>query len=184
MRDRNESGFPADVLARAARVRLAVFDVDGVLTDGGLLVGADGEEVKRFHVHDGLGMKLLLDCGIEVAIITARASPAVAARGRELGLRHVFQGQGDKLACLRTLCAALGLSLDEVAYVGDDLPDLAAMRGVGLAVAVSNAHRWTGAHAHWRTTLPGGGGAAREVCDLILEAQGHAARIVAQHSGP
>ena len=184
MQNDGEVQVPADVLARAARVRLAVFDVDGVLTDGGLLVGAGGEEVKRFHVHDGLGMKLLQDHGVEVAIITARESGAVAARGRELGLRHVFQGQRDKLACLRALCGDLGLALDQVAYVGDDLPDLAALRSVGLAVAVANAHRWTRGHAHWRTGLAGGAGAAREVCDLILEAQGHAPRIVAQHSGP
>ena len=174
----------AEVLARAARVRLAVFDVDGVLTDGSLLVGAGGEELKRFHVHDGLGLKLLLDHGIEVAIITARESRAVAARGRELGMRHVFQGQRDKLACLRALCRDLGLELDQVAYAGDDLPDLAALRSVGLAVAVANAHHWTRGHAHWRTSLPGGAGAARELCDLLLEAQGQVPGIVAQHSGP
>ena len=159
-----------------------VFDVDGVLTDGSLLVGADGDEVKRFHVHDGLGLQLLLEHGIEVAIITARESRAVAARGRELGLLHVFQGQRDKRACLGALCDKLGLTFEQVAYTGDDLPDLAALRNAGLAIAVSNAHAWLDGHVHWKTRMPGGGGAAREVCDLILAAQGHVAGIVARHS--
>lgn len=176
--------FPTDVLERAARVRLAAFDVDGVLTDGSLVVAANGDESKRFHVHDGLGLKLLQLHGVEVALITARESRAVEARARELGLRHVFQGQGDKLGCLEQLCRSLSLALEQVAYAGDDLPDLAAMQRVGLAIAVANAHPWVREHAHWRTRLCGGAGAAREVCDLILVAQRKAAQIIALHSAP
>jgi 3-deoxy-D-manno-octulosonate 8-phosphate phosphatase (KDO 8-P phosphatase) len=153
-----------------------------VLTDGSLLVGADDAEAKRFHVHDGLGLKLLLEQGIEVALITARESVAVTARARELGIRHVFQGQANKLVCLDALCQTLGLAREQVAYTGDDLPDLAALQSVGLAIAVANAHSWVASHAHWHTRQAGGAGAVREVCDLILQAQDRKAAIVAQHS--
>lgn len=166
--------LPADIRERAARVRLAVFDVDGVLTDGKLLYAADGHESKAFHVHDGLGLKRLLANGIEVAVITARLSHIVATRMAELGVAHVYQDQKDKRACLNQLVDALHLSHDQVAYTGDDLPDLAPMRTAGLAIAVANAHPWVRAHAHWRTRLAGGDGAAREVCDLLLAAQGKA----------
>jgi 3-deoxy-D-manno-octulosonate 8-phosphate phosphatase (KDO 8-P phosphatase) len=173
--------IPADIRARAARVRLAVFDVDGVLTDGKLWYGADGAETKAFHVHDGLGLKLISDNGIEVALITARDSTVLAGRARELGLRHVFQGQRDKLACLRQLCASLNIELSAVAYTGDDLPDLAPMQHVGLAIAVANAHGWMRQHTHWQTRLRGGEGAVREVCDLLLDAQGKSDAIVRKH---
>lgn len=163
---------PADVLARAARVRLAAFDVDGVLTDGKLWYAADGRELKAFCARDGLGFKRLLANGIEVAVITARLSRVVTERMAELGVAHVYQDQKDKRACLLKLLGALELTPEQAAYTGDDLPDLAAMRSVGLAVAVADAHPWLCASAHWRTRAGGGGGAAREVCDLILEAQG------------
>lgn len=162
---------PADIIQRAAKVRLAVFDVDGTLTDGRLWYGEDGHELKVFHVHDGLGLKRLKANGIEVALITARISHPVAVRAKELDIAHVYQGQHDKRACLVELLEALHLAADEVAYVGDDLPDLAPMRMAGLAVAVANAHPWVVEHAHWKTTRQGGEGAAREVCDLILSAQ-------------
>lgn len=160
-----------DLLARAAKIRLAVFDVDGTLTDGRLWYGEDGHEIKVFHVHDGLGLKRLQANGIEVALITARISHPVAVRAEELDIAHVYQGQGDKRACLTELLEALHLSSEEVAYVGDDLPDLAPMRMAGLAVAVANAHPWVTEHSHWQTSRQGGEGAAREVCDLILLAQ-------------
>lgn len=162
----------SDILERAAKVRLAVFDVDGTLTDGRLWYGEDGHEIKVFHVHDGLGLKRLQANGIEVALITARISHPVAVRAEELDIAHVYQGQHDKRACLGELLEALHLSPAEVAYVGDDLPDLAPMRVAGLAVAVANAHPWVIEQAHWQTTRSGGEGAAREVCDLILQAQG------------
>ena len=174
MNARYLTDLSADVLARAAAVRVVAFDVDGTLTDGQLEYGSRGEQTRRFHVHDGLGLKRLQEYGVQVAIITARESQAVAIRANELGIRHVFQGQQDKLACLLALLRTLNLQPDQACYVGDDLPDLRAMRLVGLAVAVANAHPWVAEHAHWQTSCKGGGGAAREVCDLILHAQGHA----------
>ncbi|HEY0178926.1 MAG TPA: HAD hydrolase family protein [Dokdonella sp.] len=174
MSDPHLADLPADVRARAARIKLAVFDVDGVLTDGRLLYAADGHELKAFHVHDGLGLKRLLANGVEVAVVTARLSHLVTERMAELGVAHVHQDQADKRACLERLRHALKIDADDVAYTGDDLPDLAPMRTVGLAVAVANAHPWVRERAHWRTRLAGGAGAAREVCDLILAAQGKA----------
>lgn len=166
------SDLPTDIRERAARIRLAIFDVDGVLTDGSLIYAADGHELKAFHVHDGLGLKRLLANHIEVAVITARMSMIVTERMADLGVAHVYQGQDDKLACFEQLLHALKLQPDQVAYTGDDLPDLAVMQRVGLAVAVANAHPWVRERAHWRTRLHGGSGGAREVCDLILAAQG------------
>ena len=175
--------IPADIRERAARIRLAIFDVDGVLTDGRLWYAEDGHELKAFHVHDGLGLKRLRANGIEVAIITARISHLVAQRTGELGIVHVYQGQDDKLACFGKLLSALQLEADECAYTGDDLPDLAVMQRVGLPVAVANAHPWVRERARWRTRLAGGAGAAREVCDLILCAQGKGESELAHHLG-
>ena len=165
------SDLPADLLARAARIRLAVFDVDGTLTDGRLWYGEDGHETKIFHVHDGLGLKLLQRHGVQVAIISARISHPVALRAEELDITHVYQGQGDKRECLRQLLEALQLQPEQAAFIGDDLPDLPAMTVSGLAIAVANAHPWVVERAHWQTSKGGGMGAAREVCDLILTAQ-------------
>ena len=164
--------LPADVLDRAARIRLAVFDVDGTLTDGRLWYGEDGRETKVFHVHDGLGLKQLQANGVLVALITARISHPVALRAEELDIAHVYQGQSDKRASLLELLDALHLTTEQVAFIGDDLPDLPPMRIAGLAVAVANAHPWVAEQAHWQTSKSGGLGAAREVCDLILHAQG------------
>ncbi|MBZ0222778.1 MAG: HAD-IIIA family hydrolase [Dokdonella sp.] len=171
--------LPADIKDRAARVKLAVFDVDGVLTDGKLVYAADGHESKAFHVHDGLGFRRLLANGIEVAVITARMSRIVTERMAELGVAHVYQDQKDKRACLAQLLQALQLAPEQVAYTGDDLPDLAPMQGIGLAIAVANAHPWVRERAHWRTRHAGGDGAAREVCDLLLAAQGKVASELA-----
>lgn len=167
--------LPAALLARAANIRLAAFDVDGTLTDGHLWYGEGGRETKVFHVHDGLGLKRLQANGVQVAFITARISHPVALRAEELGIAHVYQGQGDKRACLQDLLDALHLTPDQAAFTGDDLPDLPAMHLAGLAVAVANAHPWVAEAAHWKTRLSGGQGAAREVCDLILHAQGKSA---------
>ncbi|MFC5435927.1 KdsC family phosphatase [Rhodanobacter umsongensis] len=164
--------LPADILARAAKIRLAAFDVDGTLTDGRLWYGEDGRETKVFHVHDGLGLKRLQANGVQVALITARISHPVALRAEELDITHVYQGQGDKRGCLLELIDALQLTPEQVAFVGDDLPDLPPMGLAGLAVAVANAHPWVAEQAHWQTRHAGGMGAAREVCDLILHAQG------------
>jgi 3-deoxy-D-manno-octulosonate 8-phosphate phosphatase (KDO 8-P phosphatase) len=163
---------PDEVRARAARVRLVAFDVDGTLTDGRLWYGADGSETKVFHAHDGLGIKRLKANGIEVAFITARISHALAERAGDLDVAHLYQGQSDKRSCLVQLLDALTLEPAQAAFVGDDLPDLAPMRMAGLAVAVANAHPWVAGISHWQTRLSGGHGAAREACDMILAAQG------------
>lgn len=168
------TNLPADLIARATGIRLVVFDVDGTLTDGRLYYGEDGRETKVFFVQDGLGLKRLQVHGVQVAIISARISHPVALRAEELGITHVYQGQGDKRACLMELLDALKLAPEQVAFVGDDLPDLPAMRVVGLAVAVANAHPWVVEQAHWTTARAGGQGGAREVCDLVLHAQGKA----------
>ena len=162
--------FPNDVLKRAALVRLAIFDVDGVLTDGKLFFTDDGREIKAFHAHDGLGLKLLQSAGVTVAIITTRESPIVSHRMAELGVDHVYQGQKDKLPVFESLCTALKLEPEMVAYTGDDLPDLPLIQRVGLGIAVANAHPTVREAAHWVTRTPGGEGAAREVSDLILSA--------------
>ncbi len=164
--------LPDDLRDRAAAIRLAVFDVDGVLTDGRLWYSEEGRELKAFHVHDGLGLKRLLANGIEVAIITARMSHLVTERMAELGVAHVYQGQKDKLACLHLLCEALQRPLQQVCYTGDDLPDLRAMLATGLPIAPANAHPWVAERAHWQTRRNGGEGAVREVCDLLLHARG------------
>jgi len=161
-----------DIRKRATRIKLACFDVDGTLTDGRLYFDADGRESKAFHVLDGQGLVLLRRYGIQVALITARDSQVAEARGRELGAR-VFIGAKDKLAQVQALCAELDIALDQVAFMGDDLPDLAALRAVGLGVAPANAHHWVGSRVHWQTQAKGGQGAARELCDLLLNAQGH-----------
>ncbi len=159
------------LMAKAANIRLACFDVDGTLTDGRLFLDSEGREMKAFHVHDGQGLVLLRQAGIEVALITARLSPVAVHRANELKVR-VHIGVKDKLACVRELCAELGIGLDAVSFMGDDLPDLAAMRAVGLSVAPANAHTFTGMRAQMRTQANAGDGAARELCDLLLAAQG------------
>lgn len=160
-----------EVLNRAKNVKLVIFDVDGVLTDGSLFYGDDGQEYKAFHSRDGLGMKLLRKSGVEVGIITARTSEVVKHRMENLDIQHVYQGRLDKLPALQELLAKLGLSFGQTAYVGDDVVDLPVMRQVGLAIAVQDAHPLAKQHAHWQTPHRGGRGAARDVCELIMEAQ-------------
>jgi 3-deoxy-D-manno-octulosonate 8-phosphate phosphatase (KDO 8-P phosphatase) len=147
-------------------------DVDGVLTDGQLYFGNDGEELKAFNTLDGQGIKLLQDAGIAVALITARESALVARRAANLGIRHVYQGRHDKFAALQALITDLALDLAQVAYIGDDLPDLACIRRVGLGISVSNGHASVKQYARLITTARGGQGAVREVCDFLLQRQG------------
>ena len=161
-----------DILAKAAQIKLVVFDVDGVLTDGSLFVGDDGQEYKAFHSRDGLGMKLLRKSGVEIGIITARTSEVVKHRMENLDIEHVYQGRLEKLPALQELLNKLELSFEQTAYVGDDVVDLPVMRQVGLAIAVQDAHPLAKQHAHWQTPHNGGRGAARDVCELIMEAQG------------
>ena len=176
------NALPVDIRERASRIRLAVFDVDGVLTDGRLIYSDDGRELKAFHVRDGLGLKRLIANGIEVAIITSRMSHMVTERTAELGIAHVYQGQQDKLACFEQLIHALKLEPDQTSYCGDDLPDLRVMAHVGLSIAVANAHPSVLDRAHWHTRLNGGEGAVREVCDLLLAAQDKAVIELARFS--
>jgi 3-deoxy-D-manno-octulosonate 8-phosphate phosphatase (KDO 8-P phosphatase) len=170
--------YPADALERAARIRLIGFDVDGTLTDGRLLYGDDGNESKSFHVQDGLGMKLLQLAGIEIALVTARASKLVERRGRELGIAHVHVHTREKLACMRAIAERMGIAMEQVAFMGDDLPDLATLRAAGLAIVPANAHDWVRPAAHWTTPRRGGCGAARDACDLLLHAQGRVQAII------
>jgi 3-deoxy-D-manno-octulosonate 8-phosphate phosphatase (KDO 8-P phosphatase) len=169
----------ADIRERAARIRLACFDVDGTLTDGRLYYDGEGRESKAFHVLDGQGLVQLRRVGIAVALITARNSKAAELRAADLGVA-VFTGVKDKLAQVRALCEQQGIGLAEVAFMGDDLPDLAAMQSVGLSVAPASAHAWIAARVRHLTAARGGEGAARELCDLLLDAQGHGEAMLAE----
>jgi 3-deoxy-D-manno-octulosonate 8-phosphate phosphatase (KDO 8-P phosphatase) len=161
-----------DILDKASRIRLLVFDVDGVLTDGSLFIGDAGEEYKAFHSRDGHGIKMLQGHGVEIAIITGRVSNVVDHRMESLGVTHVYQGKREKLPAFQELTAKLGIPEEQVAYVGDDVVDLPVMRRVGLAIAVQDAHPLVLKHSHWQTPTPGGRGAARDVCEMIMEAKG------------
>jgi 3-deoxy-D-manno-octulosonate 8-phosphate phosphatase (KDO 8-P phosphatase) len=161
-----------DILAKAQGIRLVIFDVDGVLTDGSLFLGDDGQEYKAFHSRDGHGMKMLQQSGVTIGIITGRSSEVVRIRMQSLGVEHVFQGKQEKLPAYEELRQQLGLQDAQVAYVGDDVVDLPIMRRVGLAIAVNDAHPLVLQHAHWQTPHAGGRGAGRDVCELIMEAQG------------
>jgi len=165
-------GLPEAARMRAESTRLCVLDVDGVLTDGHLYYGVEGEAFKSFHVRDGLGIKLLQHHGIEVAVISARESALVKTRMSDLGITRWFTGRGDKVGALEQVLRELSLTAAQVAYVGDDLLDAPVMRRVGLAVAVGDAHPFIKSLAHWVTQADGGQGAIREVADGILEAQG------------
>lgn len=173
--------YPADIRERAARIRLACFDVDGTLTDGRLFFDSDGRELKAFHVHDGQGLVLLRKAGIAVAFVTARASTIAEQRAAELGV-EAHTAVADKFACVTAIATRLGIGLDAVAFMGDDLPDLRVMQQVGLSIAPSNAHAWVRERVHWRTSAHAGHGAAREFCDLLLAAQGHAEALLADVS--
>lgn len=157
--------------SRASRVRLLVLDVDGVLTDGGIFIGASGDETKRFHVHDGLALVAARHAGLEVAVLSGRASAAVTRRMAELGVREVHQGVGDKAAALDTLRERLGLAVAEVAMMGDDLPDLPAMARAGLALAPANAASEVKRAADWVARRRGGDGAVREAVEMLLKAR-------------
>jgi len=165
--------IPAQLVDKAARIRLVILDVDGVLTDGRLYFGDDGNEYKSFYSRDGHGIKMLQAHGVEIAILSGRYSIATARRMTELNVRHVYLGIEDKLSVFATFLEQQGLRTEQVAYVGDDIIDLPVMARVGLAVAVADADPFVKLHAHWQTPHPGGHGAVRDVCELILHAQGH-----------
>lgn len=156
----------------AANIRLAVFDVDGVMTDGRLYRSDDGQEIKAFHSRDGLGLKALMRLAVPVAVITARSSRLVALRMAELGIEHVHQGREDKLACLTELRRTLGLEMNRICYTGDDLVDWPVMRDCGLRCAPADADGWIRKRADFVTTAAAGRGAVREVCELLLAGHG------------
>lgn len=161
-----------EVRERAARIRLLILDVDGVLTDGGLILHADGQESKVFHVHDGHGIRLLLRGGIEVALLTGKSSQVVTDRAKDLGIKLVVQGSRNKLTDYEKMVQLRGLEDQDVAYVADDLVDLPVLRRAGLAVAVADATAHIREYCHASTIGKGGKGAVREVCDFLLQAQG------------
>lgn len=162
-----------DARVRAARVRLMIFDVDGVLTDGSLYFGPDGEIIKNFNVLDGHGIKLLQQSGVSVAIISARQSPIVSRRAEDLGITQVRQGVHDKRIAFEQLLSHNALSADCCGFIGDDIVDLPILTRAGFAASVPNGHPEVRARVHYVTQVRGGHGAAREICDLILHAQGN-----------
>ncbi len=161
----------AEVRERARQVRLMIFDVDGVLTDGSLHYGPEGEVVKVFNVLDGHGIKQIDQAGIATAIISARKSASVAKRAADLGITHLHQGAHDKLGVLLEILKSLSLPLSAVGFLGDDVIDLPILTRIGFAAAVPNAHPEVKQRVHYQTAAHGGRGAAREVCDLLLRAQ-------------
>ena len=172
---------PKSVIDAAQKIKLLLLDVDGVLTDGKLYYGNSGEEMKGFDIQDGLGIKLLQKGNIQVGIITGRISSLLQRRADELGISPVIQGREDKLTALDELMPFLDMTLDEIAFIGDDLPDLAVMKRVGLGITVANASSTLAAEANWQTVSTGGNGAVREVAEMILIAQGKFSKIVGQY---
>ena len=165
--------MPSQAITTAAKnIKLLLLDVDGVLTDGKLYYGNSGEELKAFNIQDGLGIKLLQQGGIQVGIITGRVSTLLQRRADELGINPVIQGREDKLIALRELLESQNLGLHQIAFMGDDLPDLSAINSVGLGITVANASSTLAAKADWQTLRSGGDGAVREAAEMILKAQG------------
>jgi len=160
------------VVEKAKKLKLLILDVDGVLTDGKLFFDNDGNEYKSFHAQDGHGIKLLRQTGVEVAVISGRKSKSVELRMKNLGIVHVYQGHENKIAAFNEIIEKLGITPEQAAHVGDDVIDLPVMIRVGLAIAVNDANFAVRQRADWCTTLPGGQGAVREVCDFIMQAQG------------
>lgn len=162
-----------DVKQRAAQIKLLIFDVDGVLTDGSMLFTEEGKLYKAFYAQDGLGMMMLQRTGVTIAVISGGdPSAAVERRMNHLGIKYIFQGHQKKLPVYQKLCEELSLTANQTAYVGDDLNDIPVLKVAGLGVAVANAHPLLQQYAHWQTERTGGRGAAREVCELIMQAQG------------
>lgn len=162
------------LLEKAKKIKCLICDVDGVLSDGLLYIDNHGNELKTFHVQDGMGLKLLMAAGIEVAVITTARNAVVDHRMQQLGITHYYKGQVDKRQAYLQLKNTLGFEDEQFAYIGDDLPDLPIIQQVGLGVAVANAVRQVKEFAAWETQQRGGSGAVRELCDIILDAQNKA----------
>lgn len=170
------------LLERAMPIKLAIFDVDGVMTDGRLYFGDDGQEFKAFHSLDGHGLKMLKQSGVDLAIITGRSSQVVTHRARNLGIDIVYQGVADKGAAFQTLLAQLHLHAAETAYMGDDVVDLPVMLHCGLALTVPEAPEVVRHAAHWTSTRAGGKGAVRDACDMLMQAQGTYTQLLAHYT--
>ncbi len=174
-----------DAQARARNIQVLLFDVDGVLTNGDITVipklDGTGVEVKGFHAHDGLGISLARLGGVRTGLITKRISQTVTIRARDLKLEFIYQGQHYKMQAVREILERAGITLDQLAYVGDDIVDLPVLRVCGLAIATANARPQVKAAAHWVTPHPGGQGAGRDAIDFILEAQGSLARVIEEY---
>jgi 3-deoxy-D-manno-octulosonate 8-phosphate phosphatase (KDO 8-P phosphatase) len=166
------------ITEKAKKLKLLILDVDGVLTDGKLFFDHQGNEYKSFHARDGHGIKLLRQTGVEVAVISGRKSNSVALRMKNLGIEHVYQGHENKRAAFNEVIEKIGITSEQAAHVGDDLLDLPIMIRVGLSIAVADANFAVKQRADWCTTLPGGHGAVREVCDFIMQAQGHFDEVI------
>lgn len=178
--DQRSRAYSKDILERARKIRLLALDVDGVMTHGHITYQADGQESKSFDTQDGLGLVLLRQHGVQLAVITGRTSPMVEQRVKELGIAHLQQGRLDKGTALAALARQLDIPLDACAYCGDDLPDLGAITQAGLGITVPNAPSYVQAAADHVTARRGGEGAVREICELLLDAQGHWQEIL-QH---
>ncbi|MDN2662936.1 3-deoxy-manno-octulosonate-8-phosphatase KdsC [Psychromonas sp. 14N.309.X.WAT.B.A12] len=161
-----------DNFQRAQKIKLFVCDVDGVFSDGRIYLGNDGEELKAFHTKDGFGLKAIMQQGIEVAIITGRQSNIVSTRMNALGVKHIYQGKDDKLSVYKDLLTQLNLTAEQTAYIGDDVVDLPVIQLAGLGIAVNDAHPLVLQKADLITTIKGGFGAVREICDLFLQCHG------------
>jgi 3-deoxy-D-manno-octulosonate 8-phosphate phosphatase (KDO 8-P phosphatase) len=172
-----------EIRERAIRIKLLILDVDGVLTDGGLIWHADGKESKIFHVHDGHGIRLVQRAGIEVALLTGRSSQVVAHRAKDLGIKLVAQGSRNKLTDYEEMLRQRQLDDLDVAYVGDDLVDIPVFKRVGLAVAVAGSATYVNSHCHVTTQNQGGQGAVREICDFLLQAQGKWEEVTTPYMG-
>ena len=170
-----------NIRKKAAKVTLIIFDVDGVMSDGSLYYSNTQEELKAFNVQDGLGIKMLHAANIKTAIITGRQSEIVKKRARELNIEHLLQNRDDKLLAALELAKTLEIPIEHIAYIGDDLPDLSAIKTLGFGIAVLNASPHVKAVADYQTKLPGGHGAIREVCELILDAQNKLEAIIATY---
>ncbi len=166
------------IIDRAKKIKLLILDVDGVLTDGRLFFDDQGREYKCFHARDGHGIKLLRQTGVEVAVISGRKSNSVALRMQSLGIAYVYQGHEEKLSVFAGLLEQLSVKAGQVAFVGDDLLDLPIMTRVGLPIAVQDAHFTVKDYACWCTRSAGGQGAVREVCDLLMQAQGNLDAVI------
>ena len=161
-----------DILEKAKNIELVIFDIDGVMTDGGLYFDNNGEEYKAFNSLDGHGLRMLQECGVKVAVITGRQSELVKHRMHDLGVNLLYQGYRDKTPAFEKLLKEVQLEKDQITYVGDDVVDLPIMSQLNFAIAVQNAHPFVKQHAHWITERSGGRGAVRDVCEFILEAKG------------